>query len=132
MAFTEVERASLRSYLGFSDLYRSWSRLEVAITAAQSISDGGAQLTSAVEESIRTTLAKLITIDSAITDMTELSFVKEAEGTKINSARAVFMQKIEGERLIKNIATALGMKALVRSYFFGEETGETIDSVWGD
>ena len=119
MAFTELERANIRKYLGFPSLFKQFQpRLENAMNSVQSVADGGQMPTADTENNIRLVLTQLANVDTQLVNMQGLLFVVDAGSDKvsINPTKAMFMLKIEGRRIISQLSIPLGCKALSDYY----------------
>lgn len=72
MAFSEAERVQIRRWLGYSAMYASRDPiLESAITAAQSLADGGSRPDNTTELAVRGWLTELATIETRWKDLYE-------------------------------------------------------------
>jgi hypothetical protein len=108
MAFTEGERVQIRRYLGYSRLYlQSDSRLESVMTSIQSQADGGSSPDSATEDLIRSLLDDLTELQKNMKALWTQAQALDADGLKIDVARAVAVLRSEGRRLVGEIADQL-------------------------
>lgn len=108
MAFTEAERVRVRRYLGYSRLYlQTDPRLESVLTSVQSEADGGAAPDSSTEDLIRALLADLAELEVAMKALWAQAQALDADGLKIDVARAMTVLRSEGRRLIGAIADQL-------------------------
>lgn len=90
MAFTVAERVQIRMYIGFSNIFLQQDpRLENAITAVQSIADGGVQPTTDAEAMVRAILVKLTSNDASIDALADFSGATAADkgDAEIDAAR---------------------------------------------
>lgn len=108
MAWTEADRVKIRHYLGFAAIFHQADpRLESAITAVQSIADGGARPDDSTEQHIRGILGKLQTIENRLEALWEQMQAGVIDELSIDAARAAIMLRSEGRRLVHGIAAAL-------------------------
>ena len=119
-AWTNDEKASLRAYLGFPSLFHDQNpRLENAINSVQQEADGGVlQDGGATQERMRTVMTSLASIDAKLEELWCTAFVKEAgiDNVKTDSIRAMQYLKMEGRRLIQQLAIPLGTRPM-RDYY---------------
>src|SRR5262249_16688585 len=95
-------------FRGSSRLYlQSDSRLESVMTAMQSQADGGSAPDSSTEDFIRATLADLATLEVNIKALWAQAQALDADGLKIDVARAMAVLRAEGRRLVGAIADQL-------------------------
>ncbi len=82
MAFSELDRVNIRTYIGHADLYfGSDPRLEYAITALQASTDpGGSMPTADAENYVKALVIKLQTIDAQIDALMDAWGAGEADG----------------------------------------------------
>lgn len=127
---------------------QAWPLVSNAVKAVQSIADGGTQPDSSAENSIKgfiygqaavtgvsgvtpgaasTTgvtftqpaLRGLLSIEQAIAFQDSFVGATEAEGdAKIDAFREIARLRSEGQRLCGAIATQLGMRCVIRKYFY--------------
>lgn len=133
MAFTEFQRDQIRSYLGFPRLYISANPfLESAITAIQTISEGGSSPDASIENAVIAAIARVAAIDGYIanieTQMINLA-VYEVPVSLSNGAvlkqdyrMALSTLRREGTNVIQSFAIRLGVQPL-RPYFFSDGLG---------
>lgn len=108
MAFTEPERVQIRRYLGCSRLYLQGDhRLESVMTSVQSIADGGSAPDGSTEDLIRATLADLAALEGSMKALWAQAQALDADGLKIDAARAMAVLRAEGRRLVGCIADQL-------------------------
>jgi len=105
MAFSESERVKLRRWLGFS---RHDRRLDVAITGAQSEAEGGTAADMSTEAAIRVDLESLGVLEQSMRALWSQAQALDADGLKIDVARAMSVLRSEGRRLVWHIGDALG------------------------
>jgi hypothetical protein len=88
MAFSELDRVNIRTYIGHADLYfGSDPRLERAITALQAITDGGSMPTADAENYVKVLLVKLQAIDAQIDALMDQNGAGAVDEIKVDSAR---------------------------------------------
>jgi hypothetical protein len=113
VAWTEADRVALRDAMGASALYSyQYPRLENAINSVQSIADGGSCPDNSTETAIRSYLADLTTIRSRIKAMWGQVQVGDAKGISLDAVRGIAALKMEGRRIIHQIAAALSIRPL--------------------
>lgn len=113
MALTDDEKAELRKYLGYTDLDQGqYSDVEGSMLA---VSDEG-------QAQIRAILADLVLIEGFRRDSWKLQKIEKAEQVTLRGADGIQTLRHEGQALIGNLASILGLRVAVR-YFF--ETGGT-------
>lgn len=82
------------------------------MTAIQSRVDGGSFPDSSTEEAIRGHLASLNTLEKAMQDLWSQAQALDADGLKIDVARAMAVLRSEGRRLVGYLADALDVSPL--------------------
>ena len=108
MAFSEGERVQIRRYLGYSRLYlQSDPRLEAVMTSVQSQADGGSSPDSSTEDLIRSLLGDLVELQRSMKALWAQAQALDADGLKIDVARAMAVLRSEGRRLVGEIADQL-------------------------
>lgn len=118
-AWTPDEKANIRAYLGFPALFHQQEpRLENAINAVQSVADGGALPDSATQDRMRNVLAQLAYIDCRLSNSQGYLHALSVDNNdiKVDFIRANFVLKMEGRRLITQLAIPLGTKPF-RDYY---------------
>lgn len=118
-AWSDLERANLRAYLGFPALFRQFEpRLENAIRSVQAIVDGGVLPDNATQERMRLVLVQLAAVDSKLTDTQTFAEAISVDNNdiKVDYIRANFLLKMEGRRLISQLCIPLGTKPF-RDYY---------------
>jgi hypothetical protein len=109
MPWTEADRATIRSYLGFPALFlQADPRLEVAITSVQSEADGGVRPDNSTELQIRGWLAQLAKIESRLEEIWDEAEALKVDELGIDPMRAMALLRAEGRRLVGRVARALG------------------------
>lgn len=92
MAFTEAERVQLRRWLGFPALYQQADpRLESAITAVQSVGDGGSRPDNTTEVAVRGYLTTLAAYETRWADMRDAFEASRTGDIVTDHARAQAM-----------------------------------------
>jgi len=140
MAYSEQDRTLIRHFLGYPAIFtQAEPRLENAITATQSLADGGARPDSNTENFIKglvygsssqtgspvtpgpttqsTTFVMpatigLLAIEQKMTNMLDVAFVNSADQNEANIdvARGNATLRIEGRRLVNSLARMLATK----------------------
>lgn len=109
MAFSEADRVQIRIYLGFGSLYwQADPRLENAITALQSVADGGTRPTSDAELAAKGIVTELGDIDSRIRALRDQQAATEVVGElRLDAAREQQRLCTEGRRYVHRLARML-------------------------
>lgn len=120
MAFKESERVQIRKWVGFAAIFQQADpRLENAISAVQSIADGGTRpnppsgsglTVSESEELIRCTLAELVKVETRIEKIRNFTFASEVDEVKVDPARGLLILYMEGRRLVGTICDVLSTR----------------------
>lgn len=123
MAFTELDRVNIRHYLGYSSVFLQVdSRLESAITALQSVADGGTRPTSDAETSAKALLTELADIDTKIKALRDQQAATEVIGEmKLDAAREQARLRSEGRVYVHRLARMVD--TLPRADAFGPAPG---------
>jgi hypothetical protein len=109
MAWTEADRATIRSYLGFPALFlQADPRLEAAMTAVQSEADGGVRPDGSTETQIRGWLAQLAKVESRLEEIWDEAEALKVDELGVDPMRAMALLRAEGRRIVARIARALG------------------------
>lgn len=113
MSFAESDRVQIRRWTGRSAIFlQADPALENAITAVQSLADGGSRPDSSTELAIKSYLAELVTIESkwkALYDEVEAYKVGELV---VDPARGAAVLKQFGRMYVGHISDALSTKPL--------------------
>jgi hypothetical protein len=121
VAYTEADRVQIRRYLGVASLYlQADPRLESAITASQSIADGGTRPDSSLETQIKADLAACAAVDAAIAATRQTMGATKVEEISLDTVREVALRKQEGAMYVGRIARALDVEVYVDPYFNAE------------
>lgn len=113
MAFSESDRVKLRTAMGAPGIYlQAFPRLENAITAVQSIADGGTRPDNSTELAIKGWLTDLDDVETSLKALWGQAQVGDAKGVSLDAPRGARLLKTEGRRIIHKIASALSMKPL--------------------
>lgn len=108
MAWTEADRVKIRHYLGFAAIFHQADpRLESAITAVQSVADGGARPDDSTEQHIRRILADLDIVETRLKALWSQMQAAVIDELRVDAGRAAAMLRSEGRRLVHGIAAAL-------------------------
>lgn len=109
MAWTEADRATIRSYLGFPALFlQADPRLEAAMTAVQSEADGGVRPDGSTELQIRGWLTQLAAIETRLESLWDEAEALKVDELGVDPMRAVALLRSEGRRIVGRLARALG------------------------
>ena len=124
MSFSEADRVQIRIYLGYAELFlQADPRLESAITASQSLGDGGTRPTSDAENAIKATVTTLQGIDASILNLSNQQGALQAGNIKIDSARELARLQATGEMYVSRLARFLDTEP--RSNSFRPALGNT-------
>lgn len=104
MAFLESDRVQIRMFLGYSALYlQADPRLESAITAIQSTTDGGTRPDSSSETQAKSLITSLQGIDTSLNTLdTFLGAVKADEAT-LSTVREDMRLRMKGRALVHRL-----------------------------
>src|SRR3972149_11354105 len=121
MAFTEAERVQIRRYVGYP-MDRLYVKLEAAICrvqastepgsytiGGQSFLNAGIYATNNVELFIRGLLTNLATIEASLVALWDTQEAGQVDSIKVDPARATIVLRMEGRRLVGQLAGALGL-----------------------
>ncbi|HEY1697978.1 MAG TPA: hypothetical protein VGG39_37720 [Polyangiaceae bacterium] len=109
MAWTEADRATIRSYLGFPALFlQADPRLEAAMTAVLAIADNGTRPDNSTELQIRGWLAQLASIETRLESLWDEAEALKVDELGVDPMRAMVMLRAEGRRIVGRVARALG------------------------
>ena len=109
MAWSEADRATLRHYLGFPALFhQAEPRLENAIRSVQGEADGGTRPDNSTEMQIRGWLAQLARVEAQLEEVWDEAEALKVDELGIDPARALALLRMEGRRVVGNLARALG------------------------
>src|ERR1700691_4744565 len=109
MAWTEADRAVIRSYLGFPALFlQADPRLESARESGQSEGDGGTLPDNSTELQIRGWLTQLTAIEARLESLWDEAEALKVDELGVDPMRALALLRSEGRRLVGRIARALG------------------------
>lgn len=110
MAWLESEKVEIRKYMGAGSIYlQLFPKLENAIIAVQSVADGGTRPDSSTENSIRTYLTKLATVESNLESLQCQMQVVQAgrDEVTLDVKQGVMLLRSEGRRLVGAISRTL-------------------------
>lgn len=117
MAFSESDRVAIRRYLGFAAIFlQADPRLESAITAVQSIADGGSRPDSSSETAIKGYLTDLASIEAKLKAAWDCLGLGQVNKIVVDPGRALLLLRSEGRRLVGYLADALSTRP-VRDVF---------------
>jgi hypothetical protein len=123
MAFSEADRVQIRRYLGFPAIYVTADpRLESAITAVQSVADGGSRPNNTTELAVQGYLAKLATVETRIEDLFIQMQVGTVDEVEIDAPRGLLGLRSIGRQYVGHIADTFAMKP-ARDVFSAPEIG---------
>lgn len=123
MAFSEANKVAIRKYMGAGSIYKQlFPKLENAITAIQSTADGGSQVDSSTEDSVKAYLVKLAAVEDKLEALQCQMQVVQAgkDEVTLNVAQGVYLLRSEGRRMVGVIARTLAC-APVWDFFSGME-----------
>lgn len=127
-AWTELERAKIRHYLGFSAIFlQADPRLENAMTTVLAIADGGTRADSSTQTQIQGWITDLETVETNLKNLWNKSLALKVDVIQIDPVRGMMMLRAEGRRIVTNIATALATKPR-RDVFSASQTNPYGDS----
>lgn len=158
--FSELDRTYIRRYIGVGATFvQAVPLVEQAMTAVQSIADGGSRPDASTENEIKgivygtaavtgtagvtpggasttgTTFSQpalrgLLQIEAAIAFQDALVGASEAEGdAKIDPYREMARLRNEGQRMCNRIAKMLGMRRVFAKIFFAGAGDDDVDNV---
>lgn len=105
MAYLESDRVAIREYLGFASLFlQADPRLESAITASQSVADGGTRPTSDTEMRAKAIVTKLQAVDAAIDALIPAMGTGSVDEVKLDTAREDARLRADGRRWVHRLA----------------------------
>ncbi len=133
MAFVETDRVQIRLYVGASAIFASlWPALENAISASQSVADGGTRVDSSTETLVKGIIASLQQIDAARLNLiTKFHAVKIDELT-VDAVRGTAMLRSEGRVLVGRLCSTLGMRGPLHDVYSSSPPNVRGMSVYGD
>lgn len=116
MAFTETEKAQIRSYLGYPAVNRS---SDVTLEGALVVVGADAAATVLVQG----LLAELAGVDTALTASRGALRVGEVDGAKLRGPEEIRALRAEGLRLTARLARVFDVRALGSAYDSGPMSG---------
>ena len=107
--WSQQERAWWRHFLGFAAIFKQADpRLEDALTAIQSISDGGSQPDSTSEDYGRVLIQQALTVEASLQNLWVQMQVGSSDGkTKIDAARGMQGLRMEGRRIVNGLSAII-------------------------
>ena len=109
MAWSEADRATIRSYLGFPALFlQADPRLEAAMTAVLAEADHGTRPDNSTELQIRGWLTQLAAIEARLESLWDEAEALQVDELGVDPMRAMVLLRSEGRRIVGRIARALG------------------------
>jgi hypothetical protein len=113
VAFTETNRVAIRKALGYAAIYiQADPMLESAITAVQSIADGGSRPDSSTEDAILAYLVSLAAIDALLESAAGCLSTIQVDDVKMDAVRGEALLKARARRLVGFIGDALSTAPL--------------------
>ena len=113
MAFTESDRVKIRTYLCYPQLFlQADPRLESAISAVQSIADGGTRPDDSAELYVKAIVTDLETVDTKLKALWGPALATRADDVSLDVPRARAMLCAEGRRLVNRLAAQLDTRPL--------------------
>jgi hypothetical protein len=114
MSFSESDRVQVRHFLGFGAMFlQADPRLENAITAVQSVADGGTRPDNSTELLIKGLVTDCQTIEGALKALWNRVYVTSVTGTdgaQLDTFKGMVQLRSEGRRLVNGICRAMGLK----------------------
>lgn len=118
MALAESDRANLRHFLGFGAVFLNQDPiLENALTAIQSISDGGTRVDSSTETLVKGWVTDLQTVEGMLKNLWPQAQMAAADRAQFDVARGRAVLCMEGRRLVGYICATCGLKGPRRDIF---------------
>jgi hypothetical protein len=128
--FSEASRVKLRDALGFSSIFiQADLRLENAITAIQSISDGGVRPDNSSELAALAIVADIETLYCDMKALWKAVSVGQANKVKIDAVRGLMMLRSEGRRQVTRLSALLSTDPR-RDIFSASEPDPTGDAFY--
>lgn len=113
MAFTEADRVQIRKYLGAAGIFlQAWPRLENAITAVQSVADGGTRPDNSTEVDVKAIVAKLQEVDCQLDQLDSVYMAATVDELKVDPFRAQIALRTRGRMLVTRLATHFDTRPL--------------------
>lgn len=108
MAFSEADRVKIRSYLGYAQIFlQADPRLESAMTAVQSIADGGTRPDNSAELYIKAIVVDLESVDTRLKSLHAPALATKADDVSLDVPRARAMLCAEGRRIVNRLSVQL-------------------------
>jgi hypothetical protein len=105
---TQLDRSNIRHFLGYGAIFKQADlRLENAMTAIQSETDGGSQPDSTSENAARAIVADLQTVECMLKAQWQSFAVGRADKVRIDAVRAMGALRMEGRRLVTGLSSVL-------------------------
>jgi hypothetical protein len=110
VALLESDRAYLRHALGFGSIFLQQDPiLENALTAIQSIADGGTRVDSSTETLVKGWATDLQTVEGMLKNLWPQAQMAKADESGIDAFRGRAMLCAEGRRIVGYICRACGL-----------------------
>jgi hypothetical protein len=108
-AWTESQRAQIRHALGFGGLFiQLFPMLENAMTSLLATADGGSRDDDSTQQQVIGWLADIASLETKMKGLWDALITNKVDGdTELDAARAIYMMRNEGRRLVNYIASAL-------------------------
>jgi hypothetical protein len=108
MAFTQQDKANIRHFLGYGAIFKQADlRLENAMQAVESVSDGGSQPDSTSENAVRSIVADLLTVECVLKNLWVQMQAGQVGKNKIDALRGAAGVRAEGRRLVTGLSVVL-------------------------
>src|ERR1700677_687396 len=108
MAFSTQDRVNVRHFMGFGAIFRQADlRIENALTAVQSISDGGSQPDSTSENAVRAIVSDLLEVECLLKAQWKSFSVNQVSKVRMDAIRAMGALRMEGRRLVTSLSSVL-------------------------
>jgi hypothetical protein len=105
---SQQDRVNVRHFLGYAAIFKQEDpRLEGAMTAIQSVSDGGSQPDSSSENALRSMVADALTVECSLKSLWTQMQVGKAGTTIIDALRGMGGLRMEGRRIVNGISAIL-------------------------
>lgn len=116
--FQESDRVQIRHFLGVGQLFlQAYPLLESAISATQSVADGGSRPDNSAELAIKALVVDLQTIETQLKKQWNRAIAVTVDEVKVDAGRAVTILRMEGRRLAYALARYLGFDAVIADAF---------------
>ncbi len=118
MSYSESDRVKLRHYVGFGAIFlQADPRLESAISATQSIADGGTRPDASTETYIKSLVTDLDALEARMKTKWTAPEAGTVDEIGVDFARGLATLRFEGRRLCNSLARMLGMRGVRADIF---------------